>query len=270
MKSTGGQNTKEVRKPYLTGSIFDERSVRTIPAFFGTIIIIIFVTFIACASAIFSNFLLRLLLNGAAIILGLIILFNIGSKRGADDVNRGEILWQKREKGQPFSDSEQRMCFHPMKGYITGLIGMLPLFIVAVLLALNTSVQMTGSGTLPSWMQAYTKRSDIGNALINYVQPEGMHLIDYLRAAVRIAIIPYVNLIGSDNKTGLMILERISPLIMLLPAAAYGTGYLTGRNIRTQIHTAISENEKKRIRKERKQRKARASSARSHEPEQLN
>jgi hypothetical protein len=129
---------------------------------------------------------------------------------------------------------------------------------------------MTGSGTLPSWMQAYTSRSDIGDALINYTQPEGMALIDYIRAIIRITIIPFVNIVSSSNKAGMLTIERLSPLILLLPAAAYGTGYLTGKSIRTQIHTAISENDKKRKRREKKKRNARSAPTRKHEPERLN
>ena len=261
---------KEVRKPFLTGSVTDERTIRNCLKFFGTILIVFFVAFIACASATFDNRILRVFLNSAVIILVLIILFNNGSRWGTDDVARGEILYQKKEKGSYFADSERRLCFHPMKGYLTGLIGTIPILIPAILLAVNTSVQMTESGMLPSWMQAYVKRSDIGNALINYTQPEGMQIIDYLRTIVRISILPFVNIVGSSDKNGLVILERLSPLILILPAAAYGTGYLSGRSIRTQIHTAISENNRKRIRREQKKRKARNAQTNRREPEQLN
>jgi hypothetical protein len=180
------------------------------------------------------------------------------------------LLPQEKEKGQEFTESERRICFHPMKGYLTALIGTLPFLILAVYLALNTSIQMTGAGTLPSWMQAYTKRSDIGNALVSYLQPEGMKLLDYIRALVRIMVMPFVNIAGAGNKAGILLIERLSPLILLLPAASYGTGYLTGRNIRTQVHTAISTNDRKRIRRENRRRAARNGGGRRDEPEQLN
>lgn len=261
---------EEIKKPFLTGSIFDERTIRSSLGFFGTLIIVFLVAFIACASASFGNFILRLLFNAAAIILALIIFYNSGTKRGADDVARGEILWQKKEKQIQFSHSEQKLCFHQMKGYLIGLIGSGVFILLAIYLALNTSISMTGSGTLPSWMQAYAKRSDIGNALVNYTQPEGMMTIDYIRAIVRVAIIPFVNIIGTANREGILIIERLSPLILLLPAAAYGTGYLGGKTIRTRIHTAISDNERKRARKEKKRRKGKPTATHSREPEQLN
>ena len=59
-------------------------------------------------------------------------------------------------------------------------------------------------------------------------------------------------MIGYNNKYALLTIERLSPLILLIPAVSYGTGYMTGRKIRTRIHTVISENDRKRIRKENK------------------
>lgn len=267
---TKGNHEKNINKSFLTGAAADERTVKNGLKFLGTMILVVFIAFIACASAAFENIILRLLINCAVIILSLIIFYNNGTKCGTEDVTRGEILWQKQEKGQSFSASERKMCFHPIKGYLIGLIGTVLFLIPAVILALNTSVQTTDSGTLPSWMQAYVKRSDIGNALINYTQPSGMSFIDYIRAIVRATILPFVNITGSTNKSGLVILERLSPLILLLPPAAYGTGYLTGKNIRKQIHNVISENDKKRIRKEQKKRNARLRQSQNREPEKLN
>lgn len=261
---------KTVRKPFLKGAAADERTVRSSLIFFGTLLLVYFISFIACATASFSSFVLKLLMNAAVVILGLIIFFNNGSKRGAEDVSKGEILWQKQESGRSFSETERKLCYHHMKGYLIGVAGTLPFLIFAVCLALKTSVPMTGSGTLPSWMQAYVKRGDIGNALINYTQPEGMKALDYIRAVIRLAIIPFVNIVGTDHKTGILILERLSPLILLLPAASYGTGYVCGRQIRTKIHTAISENDRRRVRREKKRRNARSQQTSGRGPEQLN
>ena len=261
---------KEVHKPFLKGSSLDERTVRNSLKFFGTTLLVFFIAFIACATAVFDSLILRLIMNTAVIILALFIFFNSGSKTGTDDVTRGEILFQKKEKGSAFSKSEERLCFHPAKGYVIGMIGILPYIIIAIILAVNTSVRMTESGSLPSWMQACVKRSDIGDALINYTQPEGMQFLDFIRAIVRLIILPFVNLIGSSNKNGMLILERLSPLIMMLPPAAYGTGYLSGRKIRAQVHTAISESDRKRKRKEQKKKRAASAHIKNRETEQLN
>lgn len=269
-KQSVNNHAAEVHKPFLNGSVMDERTLKNCLVFFGSLLIVFFVAFIACASASFGNTILRLLFNTAVIVLAIVIFFNNGSKRGAEDVTRGEILYQRKEKGLEFSESEQKMCFHPFKGYTVGLIGTAPFILLAFWLAMNTTIQMTGAGALPSWMQSYTRRSDVGNALVSYLQPEGMKMFDLIRTVIRITVLPFVNLAGSSNKTGILLVERLSPLIFLIPAAAYGTGYLTGRSIRTQVHTAISMNDRKRIRREKKQRATRNSTNRGSEPEQLN
>ena len=271
MKTKNSNGNREVHKPFLTGSPFDERTLSNGLKLFGTFILTFIVSLIVClTSSGIDSLIIRMPINTAVILLALYIIYNSGAKTGTDDVARGEILYQKQEKNTAFSDSEKNMSFHPVKGYLIGLIGMLLFIVPAIILALNTSVQTTDSGTLPSWMQSYIKRSDIGNALINYTQPEGMSFIDYIRAAVRLVILPFVNIIGGNNKNGLLILERLSPLIMILPAAAYGTGYLSGRNIRTQIHTAISESDRKRKRIEKKKKKNSSFQPQPREPEKLN
>lgn len=270
---TGEKKTEKsvqvVRKPFETGSPTDENTVRDSLKFFGTLIMVYLVSFIACSAAV-SNLFLRLIINIAVIGVVLMIFYNSGAGKGAEAVSRGEIIWQKKESGREFSASEKKVCYHPLKGYLTGLIGTIPFLILAVILALKTTIQMTDSGTLPSWMQAYTRRSDIGSALINYTQPEGMTFIDAIRALIRICILPFVNTIGYGNKSAMLLLERISPILLLLPAAAYGTGYLTGKKIRTRIHTAISENNRKRSRRTRKSKANANGTSRRREPEQLN
>ena len=120
-KRNHGGNTES--RLFLTGNATDERTIKSSLKFLGVLILVFVIAFIACASATFDSIILRILMNSAVIILSLYILYNNGSKRGTDDVARGEILWNKREKGQFFSESERKMCFHTMKGYLIGLIG---------------------------------------------------------------------------------------------------------------------------------------------------
>ena len=167
-----------------------------------------------------------------------------------------------------FAASEKAICFHPAKGYLTGLLGVLPILLCAILLALTTQRQTTGYGALPGWMSTYQQRSEIGDALVAYTVREGIQFTDVLRIIVRIAVMPFIGMVGGENRDGLLMVERLSPLLVLLPVLAYGTGYLQGRTERTRIHTGISESRKSRARKEKRERKARANQRK--EPEQLN
>lgn len=266
----GEKKSREVRKPFLKGTSLDENTPKASLLFFGSLILVFFVAFIACATTASGSLFLRLLINLSVIAVTIMIFYHNGAGKGAEAVTRGEILYQKKEKGQTFSESEQKICYHPAKGFLTGLIGTIPFIVLAVLLALNTTMQSTESGTLPSWMQTYIRRSDIGNALINYTEPESMGWIGFIRMIVRICIMPYVNVIGYGDNAGMLLLERLSPLVFMIPAAAYGSGYLTGKKIRTGIHTTISENEKRRIRKDQKRIRNRNQKTHQRQPEQLN
>ena len=264
------QGSRTVTKPFLTGKPLDENTFRHSLLFCGSLLLVFLVSFLICSVTGFDNLILRIIINVLIITMAVIVFFNNGTNHGAEAVTLGEILYQKKQNGKAFNPSEQKICFHKAKGFLIGFFGTLPFLFLALFFACSVQMKMTGSGTLPSWMQAYTRRPDIGNALVQYLQPEGMGFLDYVRVVIRIALMPFVNLVGTDNSSGLLLLEKLSPAVLLIPAAAYGTGYLSGRSIRTKVHTAISEDRRKRVRKENKARKARRNSTAFREPEKLN
>ena len=88
-----------------------------------------------------------------------------------------------------------------------------------------------------------------------------------MRLIVRMMVMPFVNIIGADNKDAILLLERVSPLINLLPVLAYGLGYVNGVGVRTSVHTNIALGKKKAKRKQAKERRARRQ---AKGPEQLN
>jgi len=259
-----------VSKPFLTGNPTDENTLKSALSFFGIFLIMIFMTFIVCSMTGFDSVVLRILVNTVIILLILVIFYNNGLNRGTDAVARGEILWQRKEKNQPFSDSEKAICFHPAKGFLNGFLGSLPFILIAVLLAVQTEKQMTGYGTLPSWTQVYLRRSEIGDSLTAYTAVQGMNFTDVIRMIVRISMMPCISLAGAENTDIILWLERLSPVLLMLPCFSYGIGYLAGKNVRTQVHTEIAENAQKRARREAKARKAKQKAAVRREPEQLN
>ena len=54
----------------------------------------------------------------AVLVMILVIVYHNGAGRGAEAVSRGEILYQKKEKGQTFSETERKVCFHPRERYV--------------------------------------------------------------------------------------------------------------------------------------------------------
>ena len=257
-----------VRKPFLTGSITDENTVKNVLKFFGIMLLAVFMSFIVCTMTSFNNDILRIGANALIVILILIIFYNSGLNQGTDAVARGEILAQRREKGLEVTRNEQKLCYHSMKGYFNAFCGTILFLIPAIILAFTAERQVTEAGVLPSWMNSMTRRSEIGDALISYTQHDSMTAADALRMIVRICIMPFISMAGSGNKDLLLTIERISPVLLLLPAAAYGTGYIGGKGMRTRVHTEIEENKKIQKRRELKERKSRNRTPR--QPEQLN
>ena len=257
-----------VEKPFLKGKPTDERTWKAALTFFGILLVTAIMTFLVCSAASMNIQILRIGLNLAVETLVLFIFYNNAIGRGADAVARGEILWQRKEKGMTFTEKEQAICFHPAKGYMIGLLGTIPILICALLLAVMAERQVTGYGALPSWVSSLQSRNELGDALVAYTVREGISAVDVLRIIVRICVMPFVNMVGAENRDAMLLVEKLSPILVLLPAIAYGTGYLQGKKERTRIHTGIAENRKSRARKERRARKARMN--RPKGPEQLN
>ena len=146
----------------------------------------------------------------------------------------------------------------------------MPFFLIALVFAVTTQKQVTGAGVLPSWTQVYLRRTEIGAPLTAYTEVGGLAISDMLRIFVRIAVMPFVSLAGAENTDGVLLVERLSPLLLLLPALASGIGYLQGVSVRTRVHTEIAENRKKRARREKKARKDRLAAMKPKGPQQLN
>ena len=142
----------------------------------------------------------------------------------------------------------------------------LPLFLIAAVLALTTSRQITTAGALPAWMSSMAEDPEFSSALSAYVVGQSIGVTDILRVLIRMELLPWVNLIGSENSGALLIMERLSPVLVLIPGLCYGWGYTRGVNERSRVHTSIAAGNRRRARKEAKARKARAAST----PKQLN
>ena len=122
---------------------------------------------------------------------------------------------------------------------------------------------------MPSWTDAFMRRSEIRDAVAYYSESASATVTDFLRIIVRILIMPFVSIAGSENRDLMLTFERISPLLVLLPGIAYGTGYLQGPRMRSRVHTEIATNKRKRIAREKREMKARKARI-PQGPQQLN
>jgi len=261
--------TEIVRKPFTQGTPFDGETWKKSAMFFGFLLVVAFLFLLVCSMTGFDQPILRILVNLAIISAVLLLFYNNGMNYGTAAVSRGEIIYQKKEKGSHVSESEVKLCYHPMKGFVPALLGTVPFLILALILAFVAEKQTTTQGTLPSWIQSYLPRDYIGDALKSYTEPEGLSFIGIIRIVVRITLLPYINLAGTSDYSATLWVERLGPVLELLPAVAYGIGFTRGPMVRTRVHTEILENTKKRIRREKKEKKLRRAAERRG-PEQLN
>ena len=269
MQKAKKEGIERVQKPYLTGKLID----RTLPGgalkFFGFMLLTAFVYFMSIIISSMDSRFLTILINGAILFTTWLIFWQSGMAAGADAVTQGEIMYQRREKGRPVADWEAEQCYHPLKGFIVALVGSLPVFLCCLVFALIAQRQMTGIGVLPEWVSTFEGRPEIGGGLSYYHQETKLTLEAVLRIIDHMVVMPWVSIVGADNKDGILLLERVSPVLTLIPAIVYGVGYTLGTQERVAVHSNIALGKKKQMKKQRKERKARQK-ARQSGPEQLN
>lgn len=257
-----------VKKPYLTGSAVDGGTARSAVMFLVSLLVMMVAFLMLSAMMLWDNLIIRIAFNGALLAMCYLLFYQSGAGAGAGGVEKGEIMYQRENSGRSVEASDRARCFHPAKGFVNGLLGSLPLVLCAVILAVTAEKQVAGLGALPSWLTTLERRSEIGDALTHFHQSASLGVTGVMRMIVRMALMPVVNMIGAENADGLLMMERLSPLLALLPAMAYGVGYLRGVSVRDQVHTDIAKGKRKQAKKARKQRQARAAAKKG--PEQLN
>ncbi len=272
MTGTKKKPVQTVSKPYLTGSVFDENTVKNVLKYFGMMLLFLVMAFLVCLMTGAGSPILRIIFSSAVILLLLYIWFNQGLNLGTDAVSRGEILYQRQEKGAEMTPNERRLSFHPAKGFVNALLGTIPFLIPAVILAFIAEKQITGVGAIPSYMESVIRQHpELEEAIREtYLKPSPIQASDILRAVVRGMIMPVIRMADTENRELMLTIERLSPLILLCPCVAYGLGYLNGRKERTRVHTRIAENRRIRKRKEMREKKARQAAEKNRKPEQLN
>ena len=245
---------KIVTKPYLTGTPVDGKTALDALKFFCGMLVMALLFLLAGALLIVENMFLRTVLNLGVMVISYAAFYMMGVSKGTAAVTLGEMLHVRKENGRSVTAKEQAACYHPLKGLIPALIGDLPFIICGVLLALTAKEQFTNLGALPGWVSAMTTREEIMDPLAFYSVAHPVELETIVRMPIRMLLMPLVGLAGTENTSALLMIERLSPLLLLLPPAAYGFGYTRGVSVRTQVHTSIAANNRKRAKRDKKKR----------------
>ena len=247
---------ERISKPFMRGRMIDRGLPGGALKYFGFMVLMLFVYFISIMISSMDSGFLNFVINAAIILTTWLIFWQSGMTSGADAVSQGEIMYQRREKGRPVADWEAEQCYHPLKGFIVALVGSLPLFVCCLVLALIAQRQMTSIGVLPTWVSSFEGRPEIGGALAYYHDDVKMTLEGILRVVVHVAVMPWVSIVGADNKDGILLLERLSPVVTMIPALVYGVGYTMGTQERAAVYGNIALGKKKQLKKQRKERRA--------------
>lgn len=172
---------------------------------------------------------LRLFFNGALLLIALTLYFADGAYKGERDCATRDMLDKRaKENGYVPSPAEQGRMYKPSKGPTGALLGALPWFLLAVVVAVLSVPYTYSLQDLPDWLAGYRVMPELGDALRYYDQKTVVPLVDWLRIGLRFAILPYVYVLGEVSDAMSLLIDRVSPLLVLIMPLGYAAGYLTG------------------------------------------
>lgn len=240
-----------IYQPYLKGRwrtrLAAKRGLRVLSYY----LIYIFLYVVLGAVMSFDSLFLRIVCNGALVIACVLLQYVNGTRDGENEVAIAEIAYQRRQSGQSVAPADIDRCFHPLKGWYTMLFGVALPFVIALVAAVTAQPQVYELQALPGWVSAFESQEDVYAAFSYYPTSGSLAPLDILRIVVRLVILPFANMAGADNAARFLV-DRISPLLVIIPAFGYPLGYLQGRRIRAMIHGNIATNTKRAQRKARK------------------
>ncbi len=210
--------------------------------------------------------------TGIAMFLAIAVLVYVGGRaQGQRDQAHGELMACRVAEGAEPSRQELATCYHPLKGLTAAAIGALPWFVAAVMLAVLAKPYTYQLQDLPTWLDYYRTRADIGDALAYYLVKPGWGVLDTVRVITRTALMPLANIATSLGNQAVYWLEKLSPLLVLTLPAAYAAGYLRGPALQRRIQAYHQQAKQKQLRRvARKQKKERDKFQRENGPGSLN
>lgn len=249
---------KPVRKPYETGTVFSKTAFKN--SFKMLAYQLLFAFFFLLLGTAFSfegSSVIRIFSNIILVLACAAFVFIEGARAGENEVAYGEIIYQRKESGKTIDKKDLDRCYNGVKPILTVLVGTSIMLIISLIYALTAQKQTYALQALPNWLSAYGQDAEIMQPLQYYYDTAQMSLMDYVRPVIRICVYPYINIVGIRNTDGMLLVDRLSPLLILLPYLAYIVAYWQGPRGRALVHGSIASNQKRHKRAEKRARKAR-------------
>ena len=221
-KKTTKKQKKPIRRAQRWGCAVPGAARRIIPM----LILIRVLGFMLPDVQVISAYWVRAAIGAALACCMALLLYSEGLNSGVADISASRTCAQAIKDGRTLSEKEDASCYHPLKALATVIVFFGIPLVLAIVVALNAREYTYTLQSLPSWLTGtYGTRSDVMAPLAAYEQTGGMVIMDWLRLFVRLFILPMINLFEDPQKMTAMI-DRLSPLMLLLLPAAYMVGYL--------------------------------------------
>ncbi|MEG1890705.1 MAG: hypothetical protein RSB91_03805 [Clostridia bacterium] len=265
-KATKKPKVEEVKKPVLTGSWHGIDAWKLAGKRALSVLAVSVLYLITGMLLSFDNLIMRVLCCAAVVGLAVYYQYYQGMVLGQSDASFAEIMYAREQDGRQVTKQDRDRCFHPMKGFFAAMVGAVPFVLFAIAFAMITKPIVYTLGVLPSWTEGMLRQNEFGDALRYYQQGAGMSALDVMRILDRAMVMPFINVAAYLGDSQTLLVERLSPLLVLIAPLGYGCGYCQGLKLRIKINTGIKMGDDKKKRKERKARKQRQ---RSSAPERL-
>ncbi len=246
MKSRS-KKIKPVYKPYLKGNPVSALCAKRGLKLMGyALIFLVLNIFVGTVFNVTGSAFLRIVLNGALLGVYAMLLYLDGLKMGDSDVAFAEIQYAHQQSGETISKADKDHCFHPLKGFFTVFFGLLPILLVCLAYALFAKKNTYSLQALPSWLSAFSAQEEITAPLAYYNRSVPFTVVDGLRIFVRLLLYPFYNLVGMRNADAVLTIDRLSPVLAILPFLFYGVGYIFGLRSRAMTHGGIAHARRRR------------------------
>ena len=154
------------------------------------------------------------------------MIFSEGLNKGVDDAASSRFYAQQLEKGHKLEDKDDAACYHPLKPVLACAILFAVPMLAAIFLAVTAQPYTYALQDLPTWLTgSYGARADIMGPLGAYGQKAVLGPVTWVRAAVRVLIMIFINLF-SDPLRMTATIDRVAPLCLAVYPLAYIAGYL--------------------------------------------
>lgn len=251
------KKTPVVYKPFYQGEIWIGSNIKNALKLLGSYLFFTVLYVITGSSLSALGTVLRIIANVMILVVCGGVMYTHGANAGDSEVALGEIVHARLEEGKQVDEKDKKMSYRNLRGVVVFLLALVPLMLITVPAALTAEKQVYALQSLPTWVDSYVGHDEIYAPLEYYRQGDPMNLMDILKMISRLLVYPFVCMVGTKNLDGILLIDKLCPLLAALPGLGYVFGYFSGPYQRARVHGDIARNKRKQNKKKRKLQQAR-------------